>query len=504
MPARIAVINRSHYFLQLLALALLGLASLAIWVSVPALAPLRGPSLLDYALRYFAAFALYLAALLILSLSSPLPRTPVLIFTFAILFRLPLLTTPPTLSDDVYRYLWDGHLQNAGLNPYAHRVDSPALDDLATPGRPLVNNPQMASPYLPAAQITFAVIYRLVPESVTAFQIAAMIFDLITGLLIMILLRRLGRQPAWALVYLWNPLVVVEFAHGAHIDSLMTMLMMAALLADDGRQATDDYLPSIVHRLSPPFLLALATLVKPIPVLLLPILVPRWGWKRTAIYGLTIFVGLAAYSGAGWGLTTDLSAGTGLFGATRIYLQLWNFNGGLYHWLEVLLTGYRTEGAVPAGTPGIELAKMICAGLLLVVLVIVFWRSRSAKFSTAETAKLWIIPVFAYLLLTPTVNPWYLAPLVALLVFSIPETQGDKETGRQGVLSLSPLLLVSLSVLYFSASVALSYFTYLDLLNLRETEFVRRWEYLPVYALLLLSMLAGGLNQRDRGHVAKT
>jgi hypothetical protein len=468
--------------LAIAALIICGLASLALWASVPGLGPLRGLSLLDYLPRYFALFALYLAAFLIFSRTLPHPHTPKLIFLFALLFRLPLLTTPPTLSDDVYRYLWDGNVQNAGVNPYAHRVDSPALDGLATPTRALVNNPQMASPYLPAAQIVFAVVYRLFPELVTAFQVVAMLFDLATGLLIMALLRRLGRQPAWAIVYLWNPLIVAEFAHGAHIDALMVMLMMGGLLAMTNERY---FVLRITYSVLSPLLLGLATLVKPIPILLLPILLPRWGWKRTAIYGLTVFVGLAVYSGAGWGLTTPLDAGTGLFGATRLYLSRWNFNGGLYHWLEVFVTGYKTEGAVPTGTPGIETAKMICAGLLLVILVVVFWRSK--QLPTTEAAKLWIAPIFAYLLLTPTVHPWYLAPLIALLPFS-----------------LFPCFPVSLSSLYLSTSISLSYLTYLDPLNLRETEFVRRWEYWPVYGLLLSGALARALRQRHRGHVAET
>src|SRR3989304_3084572 len=97
--------------------------------------------------------------------------------------------------------------------------------------------------------------------------------------------------------------------------------------------------------------------------------------------------------------------GTGLFGALRIYLARWNFNGGLYHWLEALVTGYDTEGAVPPGTPGIEIAKAISGIALLAVLGIVFlksWRRRDA-----DGSHLWPIPLVAYLLLTPTVHPWY-------------------------------------------------------------------------------------------------
>lgn len=452
----------------IVALALCGLTSLAIWASVPALGPLRGLSLLDYLPRYFAAFALYLGAILII-FRALCPRnlvswTSPLIFLFALLFRLPLLSSSPSLSDDVYRYIWDGRVQNAGLNPFAHRVDSPALDPLDTPNRALVNNPQMASPYLPVAQIMFAVVYRLAPESTLAFQIAAMLFDLLTGLLLMLALKGLNQPPEWALLYLWNPLVVVEFAHGAHVDALMNMLIMAGLWTNS--------VSRIPYRVSPftsPILMGLATLVKPIPALVVVALAPQWGWRRLAVYGGTVLAGLAFYSGAGWGLVGPIEAGTGLFGAIRIFLAWWRFNGGFYHWLEVLITGYQTEGAVPVGTPGIETAKATSAMMLLMVLAIVFWRARRKP-----SPALWLIPVAAYLLLTPTVHPWYVAPLVALLPLCIAGPVGSWPY-------LSPWL-------YFSASVALSYLTYLDSLNLRETDFVRQWEYFPLYALLLLSV----------------
>ena len=94
-------------------------------------------------------------------------RTLPLILGLAVLFRVTLLfTTPPTLSTDVYRYIWDGRMTNAGVNPYAHTVDSPLLDPFDSPQRALVNHRWMASPYLPAAQAFFAAVYRLAPDSV--------------------------------------------------------------------------------------------------------------------------------------------------------------------------------------------------------------------------------------------------------------------------------------------------------------------------------------------------
>ena len=393
----------------------------------------------------------------------------VLIVGLAVLFRATLLfTTPPTLSDDVYRYIWDGRLTNAGVNPYAYAVESPLLDRFDSPQRALVNNSWMASPYLPAAQALFAAVYRLAPGSPLAFQVAAVLFDLLTGWLVTDLLRQLGLPRARALIYLWNPLVIVEFAHGAHVDALMTCLIMAALWL---LVAAHSKLPSVVA-------LAAATLTKGLPALLLPVVARRWGWRRTIVYaGLTVAVCLPFALGAGWGLTGPLD-GEGLFGALRIYAAHWNYNSSVYHWLEVWLSGYQTPGAVPPEVVGwgpIRAAKLIVAVALGLALIAV-WRMSQRCDDDLALLRLAAIPLTAYLLLATTVHPWYVTLIIPLLPFLLP---GQGETARTGRFLLPWL--------YFSITVAFSYLTYLDPANLREYDWVRLVEYVPLYLLLIWS-----------------
>ena len=118
------------------------------------LATLRGPALATFLAYFVIAGVAYALAVARLGRDRLSLRA---VWAFAILFRLTLLlTSPPTLSDDVYRFIWDGRLANAGVSPYAHAVNSPLLDAFDTPQRALVNNNWMASPYLPAAQALFA------------------------------------------------------------------------------------------------------------------------------------------------------------------------------------------------------------------------------------------------------------------------------------------------------------------------------------------------------------
>jgi hypothetical protein len=384
-----------------------------------------------------------------------------------VLFRgLLLLTSPPTLSTDVYRYIWDGRLANAGVNPYAHAVDSPLLDSFHSVQRTLVDHSWMATPYLPTAQAFFAVVYRLVPDSPVAFQVAAVVLDLLTGLLVIDLLRRLGLPEVRSLIYLWNPLIIVEFAHGAHVDALMILLTVAALWA----------LVAARSRILSVAALAAATLTKGIPLLLLPVVVRRWGWRQVVLYGgLVIGVCLPFALGAGWGLVGPLD-GEGLFGALRIYADQWNFNSGVYHWLEVLLSGYSTPGAVPpevVGRTPIVAAKAIVTICLGLVLAFVWWKMREGRDDLA-LLRLALAPVAAYLLLATTVHPWYVTLLVPLLPF-LPSRPGRSSRAER---FLAPGL-------FFPAAVALSYLTYLDPGNLREYALIRLLEYIPLYAALI-------------------
>ncbi len=389
----------------------------------------------------------------------------------AILFRVALLfTSPPTLSDDVYRFIWDGRLMNAGVNPYTYPVNSPVLDQFDSPQRAMVNHNWMASPYLPAVQILFAVVYQLAPDSPLAFQVAAVLLDLLTGWLVIDLLRRLGLPRTRALIYLWNPLIVVESSHGAHVaDALMICLIMTALWL----------LVTKRSRLLSATVLAAATLTKGIPMILLPVVARRWRLGPTVLYGSLVVAACALFAfGAGWGLTGPLD-GEGLFGALRIYGSLWNYNGGLYHWIEVLVSGYATPGAVPqeiVGPGPILAAKLIVAVILLAVLGIVWYKKRQIKDDLA-LLRLAMVPLAAYLLLTTTVHPWYVTLVIPLLPFLTPRADEEPKLNRR----LLPWL-------YFALAVAFSYLTYLDVENLREYDSARLLEYVPFYLLLIWSV----------------
>jgi hypothetical protein len=465
---------------------LAGVAMLTSLAAIAILPSLRGPHLISFVSYFLVASGAYLVSVLRLKRD----RLPIsLIWGFALIFRLTLLFTAPALSDDVFRYIWDGHLLNQGINPYALPVNSPLLDIFDIPSRALVNHSWMASPYLPTDQMLFSFIYRIAPGSVLAFKIVAVALDLLTGWLVMDILRRLNLPRQRVLIYLWSPLVIVEFAHSGHIDAWMISLVIATfwLLV----KAKPDSPNERNLKTGSVMTLAGATLTKVVPVILLPILLRRWGLRRLILYGgITLIVAAFFTIGAGWGLTGPLD-GEGLFGAIRIYAQYWNHNGGIYHWLEVTLTGYQTAGAVPVEPQyagHILLTKLITAGLAgLAVLLAGLWAWRvdnpqQADHDTRSLAllRLATIPIGAYLLFTPTVHPWYVILIIPFLPFLLPRGSERPVAGR----FLWPWL-------YFTLIVAVSYLSYIDPANPREFALIRQVEYLPFFGLLTWAALMG-------------
>lgn len=396
---------------------------------------------------------------------------PWVLWTVPVVARLLLLLTEPTLSDDVYRYLWDGHVATQGISPYLHPINAAALDPVEIPIRRLANNPALASPYLPTAHGVFTAAAFTLPSTAVVMQTLMVGFDLATAGLLTRLLGRAGLPRKRVLLYLWNPLVIVEIAHGAHLDALMVMLMMAALaIGFDGATGQCADHDHRWRRIGSGVLLALATLTRPLPALAGPVLWARWRWGGRVAFVLTVAVLLLPFglSRAGWGLGSA-STGTGVFGSARVYSSDFHFNGAL-------------NGVL---TPGSTLATVVAGGAMAVVLLVVWRRAEAAGRTIAPGAapapgadrdavriradlRLVVVPVMAYVVLTPVMHPWYLVLLLALLpvVTPAPGEAADR-------------WLLTLPWYYLAAAVSFSYLTYLDPDRFGERTWVLWLEWAP-------------------------
>src|ERR1044071_3049314 len=232
---------------------------------------------------------IYLAAVW-LSLRSRDSR-PLLVLglIFAALFRLSIIFYPPYLSDDIYRYVWDGRVQATGINPYRY---IPADESLAALRDekiyPYINRRDSTHTiYPPVAQGSFLLITRF-SESVTWMKAAMVGFEAVTVWALIQLLVSFGFARQRVLIYAWHPLVVWEFAGSGHVDALAIAFIALALLVHRKRRET-----------LTGFLLACATCVKLFPAVLFPAFYTRRSWKMPLAFVTTILLAYLPYLSVG-------------------------------------------------------------------------------------------------------------------------------------------------------------------------------------------------------------
>jgi len=344
--------------------------------------------------------------------------TVALVIFFAAASRAVLVPQRPYLSSDVYRYVWDGHVQSAGINPYRYVPEAAELSELRDDKiYPNINreDKQWRSPYPPVAQVIFLAIGRIGPMSVTAFKAAMSSFDLITILLLMLVLARSGIDPARAIIFAWHPLVVFEGAHSGHIEAVYIAFLALALFAWSSRK---NALTGVA--------LALATLVKFYPALLLPVflvaksealsakrshhdeeparsrfvsrVIHRGNLAMLVAFGATIVVAYAPY----W------DAGSNSFWFLRGYAEQEGFvqSGERYFLLDAI----RKLVSIPT-----DVFLVFAAACLMAVAV---WQLVRVKRDASDLARGALALIGTYLLLTTPRYAWYYVWLVPFLCFA--------------------------------------------------------------------------------------
>ena len=174
--------------------------------------------------------ACYLAAVALTWRAGLSRRALVAVLAVAALMRLVVLLAPPYLSDDINRYVWDGRVEAAGLNPYRYVPADPQLASLRDETIfPNINRSDYAPTiYPPVAEYIFFLGTRL-GESLTAMKATLLVFELAGVLLLLRLLQDSGLPRARILIYAWHPLTLWEFAGSGHVDAaIVTFVALAA------------------------------------------------------------------------------------------------------------------------------------------------------------------------------------------------------------------------------------------------------------------------------------
>jgi hypothetical protein len=401
----------------------------------PPLSQVHQPS---YVLWFSAVYLVYVVGLLDIRRHTrqPHPALLPLIVGWAVVFRLSLLwVRPGFLSDDIYRYLWDGLVQQSGINPYYYPPEAPELAFLRDDAvYPMLNRPWALTIYPPGAQLFFRLVAWIRPGDLVAMKTLILLADLASVALLLRLLRRLGLPQTGVLLYAWNPLVIVELGLSGHLDGVMLPFVLLALLwsmrGRPGRAGAA---------------LGMAALIKLYPALLLPALYRKRCWSMPLVCLGLVLLGYLLY----------LEAGARVFGYLPSYLAPDEYYNLSLRPILIWLIGLIAVDPVAYAT---WLSGIVLLGAML-------WCARRPD-KTPHQALQWGIGLIACYLfaVSPSVFQWYLVWFLALV-------------------TLTPSGLTP-AWLYWGWSVNVDYLAWLGMFT-DARQWLRVAEYVPVFLWII-------------------
>lgn len=342
-------------------------------------------------------------------------RQAIFILFFALLYRAILLPTLPWLSDDVYRYLWDGRVLLNGINPYQWPPNAPELAGLRDQRvYPLVNHPEVGTIYPPLLQGLFF-FGQLLGGTALSLKLIWLFIDAALLRVLYRVLQKRKDDPRRVLLYAWNPLAILEVCGSGHADGLLGLIILVAVFTlAIGRSRTSA------------LAMGAGFLVKFVSVLLLPFawMVNRRRFGESLlIFALVVIIGYAPF----W------NAGSNMLSGFLTYTAKWRANDGIFS-----LIYYPVEKLLPEAMvvrlmfePGwaldeptlasrrIDLAlmitKLITSMLFLAWMALLFRRFRQSRDEGERWGRLAVALLAGLLLLSPTFHPWYMLWLLPLL-----------------------------------------------------------------------------------------
>lgn len=346
----------------------------------------------------FGAFAVAFLAWFILVFKSGIVGLRGII-ALALFFRLLFLFSTPSLSDDYYRFMWDGRLLKEGISPYANvPADVPeSVADGIDPDGELINHmnsPDYYSVYSPLNQLLFfgAVEYTESPKiSLIILRVLLIVADLLLITLLFKMVSHSGSIYGVSL-YAFNPLVIVEIAGNIHFEGVVALTLLASVW----------WISRKPIRFSA-IAFGLSAGLKLVPFIYLPALLRQLSWKEGFKYSLIVLVTFVA---TGWWMIEPGQIWH-IVQSIRLYFQTFEFNASIYYLARAL--GVFCLGYNPIAVLGILMPLMGTA--------IILWISLRRKVSGygSLTRKLTYAGT-VYLLFATTVHPWYLIPILVLAV----------------------------------------------------------------------------------------
>lgn len=319
------------------------------------------------------------------------------LFSLGIFARLMLFLSLPTLSDDIYRFIWDGRILDNGLNPYAHLPQFYLNQDNLVGLDQLLFDRLNSKPYFtiypPLNQLIFWLSVHFGNDSflITANIIRTLILAADIGLFLLLrkILLNHKLEANLSFWFLLNPLIILEFTGNIHFEAFVIFFILLALFLLRSKKLMAGSLA-----------LGGAIATKLLPMIFLPAMLFRYKWKKGIL-----MVSLALIATA---LTfipiISTETISNLETSFDLYFRKFEFNASIYFILREIgffMTGYNIIDQLG---PALSVLDIIA-----IISLAIFGNRAGWKIE-----KIWLFILFTHLLLSTTVHPWYTLPLIPL------------------------------------------------------------------------------------------
>ena len=370
-------------------------------------------------------------------------------------FRLVFLYAEPNLSQDYYRFIWDGELVSHFINPYLNVPNTliEQSDLVIANAQELYDgmgslSARHYSNYPPLNQLIFALSAFLGGTSVLGTSIIMRVFIIGADIGVLYfgrkLLKNINQSPHLIFWYFLNPLVIIELTGNLHFEGVMLFFFVWAL-----------YLLSVHKWQWAAVVYACSISVKLVPLLFLPLFLNYFKFKRTILFytiiGVTSLLLFAPFYDSEF--ISNYSQTIGL------WFSNFEFNAGLWNAVKHIGIQFDAKPWELIKTYG----KITPIATIIIVLLFTFLR-KNQKLSQLLTSMLWVLTLYYFI--SATVHPWYVIFLLVLTAFT---------KYRFAII--------------WSAAIVLSYFAY-SLTDFKENLWLITIEYLAVLTFLIYELVA--------------
>ena len=320
-----------------------------------------------------------------------------------ILFRVVMAFALPALSDDLYRFVWDGQLWVNGENPFLHLPKYYAdagypINGLTPELYEGMNSKEYFTIYPPVLQFIFGLSALISPDnlygSVLVMKMTILLAELGSIFLIIKLLKHFNLPKANALIYVLNPLIIFELCGSLHFEALMIFFLLLSLYW----MVTKGWLWSSVA-------MTLAICCKLLPLMFFPFLIRRLGWVRSIQYfilsgALTLILFLPFI---------NLELIQNFRSSLDLYFETFEFNASVHYLI-------RGIGYLFVDYNIIRTAGWLLSLTVLITILVMAWKEKGKDWISLP--RFMLLAMTIYFAMATIVHPWYVTTLVALSVFT--------------------------------------------------------------------------------------